>query len=53
MSAAVARDLLDRYTAYAAAGPSRRGRRTRGVHMIFVAAAIARTRVLPLPGGEP
>ena len=52
-AAASVRDLLDRYTAYAATGPPRRGPRTPGVHMIFVAAAIARTRVLSLPGGDP
>ena len=48
--AASVRELLDRYAAYTATDPPRRGPRTPGVHMIFVAAAVARTRVLPLPG---
>ena len=43
------RELLDRYAVYTASDPPRRGPRTPGVHLIFVAAAVARTRVLPLP----
>ena len=43
-AAASVRELLDRYAAYTATDPPRRGPRTPGVHMIFVAAAVARTR---------
>jgi hypothetical protein len=50
-AAASVRELLDRHAAFAATDPPRRGPRTPGVHMIFVAAAIARTGVLPLPVG--
>ena len=50
-AAVSAGELLDRYAAYSATDPPRRGPRTPGVHLIFVAAAVARSRVLPLPGG--
>jgi hypothetical protein len=50
-AAASVHELLDRHAAYTATDPPRRGPRAPGVHMIFVAAAIARTRVLPLPVG--
>ena len=40
-------DLLDRHAAFTATDPRRRGPRVPGVHMIFVAAAVARTPVLP------
>ena len=46
-AAASVRDLLDRHAAYVASDPPRRGPRPPGVHMIFVAAAIARIPVLP------
>jgi hypothetical protein len=41
------RALLDRHAAYTATDPPRRGPRPPGVHMIFVAAAVARLPVLP------
>ena len=40
-------DLLDRHAAFVASDPPRRGPRPPGVHMIFVAAAVARIPVLP------
>ena len=43
------RDLLDRHAAYLASGPPRLGPRVPGIHLIFVAAAIARTPDLPVP----
>ena len=43
------RELLDRHAAYLATDPPRRGPRVPGIHLIFVAAAIARTPGLPLP----
>ncbi|MHB1833930.1 MAG: amidohydrolase family protein [Solirubrobacteraceae bacterium] len=43
------RELLQRHAAYTATDPPRRGPRVPGVHLIFVAAAIARTPWLPLP----
>ena len=43
------RDLLDRHAAYLATDPPRRGPRVPGIHLIFVAAAIARTPALPVP----
>ncbi len=44
--------LLERYDAYRAAKPRQRGPRPPGIHLIFVAAAIARLPGLPLPDGE-
>jgi len=41
------RDLLDRHAAYPASDPPHRGPRVPGIHLIFVAAAIARTPDLP------
>jgi hypothetical protein len=46
-AAASVRDLLDRHAAFVASDPPRRGPRPPGVHMIFVAAAVARIPVLP------
>jgi hypothetical protein len=46
-AAASVRELLDRHAAYTATDPPQRGPRPPGVHMIFVAAAVARTPVLP------
>ena len=43
------RDLLDRHAAYLATDPPRRGPRVPGIHLIFVAAAVARTAALPVP----
>lgn len=48
--AASVRGLLDRHAQYLATAPPRRGPRVPGIHMIFVAAAIARTPNLPVPG---
>lgn len=48
-AAASVRALLDRHSRYLATNPSRRGPRVPGIHLIFVAAAIARTPDLPLP----
>ena len=42
-------EVLDRHAAYLATHPQRRGPRVPGIHLIFVAAAIARTPDLPLP----
>ena len=47
--AASVRELLDRHAAYLATDPSQRGPRVPGVHLIFVAAAVARTPALPHP----
>jgi uncharacterized protein len=47
--AASVRALLDRHARYLATDPPRRGPRVPGVHLIFVAAAVARTPGLPLP----
>ncbi len=47
------RELIDRYGAHVATDPPRRGPRTPGVHLIFVAAAVARTPWLPLPPPQP
>ena len=41
--------LIDRHAAYVATDPPRRGPRVPGIHLIFVAAAMARTPGLPLP----
>ena len=46
-AAASVRELLDRHAAYTATDPPRRGPRPPGVHMIFVAAAVARLPVVP------
>jgi hypothetical protein len=46
-AAASVRDLLDRHAAFVASDPPRRGPRPPGVHLIFVAAAVARIPVLP------
>jgi hypothetical protein len=43
-------ELLDRYERYRATGPRQNGPRPPGIHLIFVAAAIARMPELPLPG---
>ena len=43
------RELLDRHARYLATDPPRRGPRVPGIHLIFVAAAVARTPGLPLP----
>lgn len=43
------RALLDRHAAHVAADPPRRGPRVPGIHLIFVAAAVARLPGLPLP----
>ena len=43
------RELLDRHAAYVASDPPRRGPRVPGIHLIFVAAAVARTPGPPLP----
>ena len=48
-TAASVRALLDRHATYVAGDPPRRGPRVPGVHLIFVAAAIARTPGPPLP----
>jgi hypothetical protein len=42
-------ELLDRHAAYLATDPAKRGPRVPGIHLIFVAAAVARTPGLPLP----
>ncbi len=47
--AASVRDLLDRHAHYLATNPPRHGPRVPGIHLIFVAAAVARTPGLPLP----
>ena len=47
--AASVRELLDRHARYLATDPPRRGPRVPGIHLIFVAAAVARTAGLPLP----
>jgi uncharacterized protein len=46
-AAASVRELLDRHAAFVASDPPRRGPRPPGVHLIFVAAAVARIPVLP------
>jgi hypothetical protein len=51
--AASVRDLLDRHAAYLATDPPRRGPRVPGIHLIFVAAAVARTPDLPVPPPQP
>jgi hypothetical protein len=43
--AASVRELLDRHDAHLATDPPRRGPRPPGIHLIFVAAAVARTRL--------
>ena len=43
------RELLDRHAAHVASDPPRRGPRVPGIHLIFVAAAVARLPGLPLP----
>jgi hypothetical protein len=47
--AASVRELLDRHARHLATDPPRRGPRVPGIHLIFVAAALARTPNLPLP----
>lgn len=42
-------ELLDRYATHVASDPPQRDPRVPGIHMIFVAAAVARTPGLPLP----
>ncbi len=44
--------LIDRHAAYLATDPPGRGPRAPGIHLIFVAAAVARTPGLPLPDME-
>ena len=46
-AAASVRELLDRHAAFVASDPPHRGPRPPGVHMIFVAAAVARIPALP------
>ncbi len=41
--------LLDRHAAFLATDPSRHSPRVPGIHLIFVAAAVARTPGVPLP----
>jgi hypothetical protein len=48
-AAASVRELLDRHAAFVASDPPRRGPRVPGIHLIFVAAAVARTPTAPLP----
>jgi hypothetical protein len=47
--AASVRELLDRHAQFLASDPPRYGPRVPGIHLIFVAAAVARTPHLPLP----
>lgn len=47
--AASVRALIDRHAAYVATDPPRRGPRVPGIHLIFVAAGVARTPGLPYP----
>ncbi len=47
--AASVTELLDRHAAHLATDPPRRGPRVPGIHLIFLAAAVARTPWLPLP----
>ncbi|HET6871071.1 MAG TPA: amidohydrolase family protein [Solirubrobacteraceae bacterium] len=47
--AASVRALLDRHALHLASDPPRRGPRVPGIHLIFVAAAVARTPWLPVP----
>jgi hypothetical protein len=47
--AASVRELLDRHAAHLATNPPRRGPRVPGIHLIFVAAAVARTPWISLP----
>lgn len=47
--AAAVRDLPDRHARYLATDPPRCGPRVPRVHLIFVAAAVARTPGLPVP----
>jgi predicted TIM-barrel fold metal-dependent hydrolase len=42
-------ELLDRHTDYLASDPPRRGPRVSGIHLIFAAAAVARTPGVPVP----
>jgi uncharacterized protein len=48
-TAASVRELLIRHASYVASKPQRRGPRVPGIHLIFVAAAVARLPGLPLP----
>lgn len=48
-AAASVRELLDRHASYLATEPPRRGPRVPGIHLVFVAAAVARTPWLPVP----
>ncbi len=45
-------ELLDRYAGYLSTHPRQPGPRVPGIHLIFVAAAVARTPGLPLPAAE-
>jgi len=47
--AASIRELLDRYAGYRDSQPARHGPRPPGIHLIFLAAAIARVPSAPLP----
>ena len=47
--AASIRELLNRHAAHVASDPPHRGPRVPGIHLIFVAAAVARTPWLPVP----
>ena len=51
-AAASVLSLLDRHAAFLATDPPRRGPRVPAIHLIFVAAAVARTPGLPLPNPE-
>jgi predicted TIM-barrel fold metal-dependent hydrolase len=48
-TAASVLELLDRHAAHVASAPPQRGPRPPGIHLIFLAAAVARTPGLPLP----
>lgn len=51
--AASVRALLDRYDAHRATDPPQHGPRPPGIHLVFVAAAVARLPGLPLPEPVP
>ena len=46
-------ELLGRYAGYLSTNPQQPGPRVPGIHLIFVAAAVARTPGLPVPGAGP
>ena len=45
-------ELLDRHAGYLSTNPQQPGPRVPGIHLIFVAAAVARTPGLPVPAAE-